>query len=91
MTALNSSLGKPLNSSNGTSTTTKNKHNKPKPSSNSKPWRKGGNPISRISTLYYFKRQISTENNETNKEQETMAETQGGKQSVETVFKEAQI
>lgn len=30
-------------------------------------------------------------NNETSKEQETMAKTQGGKQSVETVFKEAQI
>ena len=33
----------------------------------------------------------STKNNETNKEQETMAKTQGRKQSVETVFKEAQI
>ena len=34
---------------------------------------------------------ISAKNNETNKEQETMAKTQGRKQSVETVFKEAQI
>lgn len=94
MTALKSSLGKSLKNSNVTSTTTKKHRANEQPSSNSKPWRKGGNLISRISTLHYFKRQISTEDNETNKEQETMAKTRGGgggKQSVEIVFKEAQI